>query len=374
MTKIGGNRWNDFVREFASKHNTTYGCAISMPECKAEYKAKYPKPVKEKKAKKVKEVKPKSKRGRPKKSQPAEDFGLAPEAVSIEPIQLHIQELEEAKPQAKDVPNFKEKTIKVKKRVKFEPLEIATPQAKDLPNYKAKQIIIKRKEKPKEEATKVKKIEYKGKKYYKESKAEEDGDHAIYEIGTLEHIGYLKPNGTIKFFNDESESESDSDESVSSADSRNYLGEIRNMMGMFDEDASKEELKRIKKFIGEMRGFDEAGKFTEAEHTDFIKLVRKFNVAVKKNNSKKEGKGRINRIRLKRRKSGKDEEGGTRTEAIGKVIRGACDAVSGCVRGDRANVYDANNVNATTSQVNPNATPDQIRNMKVQIVRSAINR
>jgi hypothetical protein len=71
MPKIGGNRWNDYVREFAKKNNTTYGCAISMPECKEGYKALYPKPVK-------------GKRGRPKKTKPLdEDFGLAPENISM---------------------------------------------------------------------------------------------------------------------------------------------------------------------------------------------------------------------------------------------------------------------------------------------------
>jgi len=35
------NRWVSFVKEFASKNNTTYGCALSNPECSQGYKAKY---------------------------------------------------------------------------------------------------------------------------------------------------------------------------------------------------------------------------------------------------------------------------------------------------------------------------------------------
>jgi hypothetical protein len=71
MPIIGGNRWNDWVREFAKKNNTTYGCAISMPECKEGYKKAYPKPVK-------------GKRGRPKKKAVVDDdFGLAPENISM---------------------------------------------------------------------------------------------------------------------------------------------------------------------------------------------------------------------------------------------------------------------------------------------------
>ena len=35
------NRWIQHVKEYAIKHNISYGCAISTPDCKAEYQAKY---------------------------------------------------------------------------------------------------------------------------------------------------------------------------------------------------------------------------------------------------------------------------------------------------------------------------------------------
>lgn len=35
------NRWILFVKEFAKKNNISYACAISTPECKEEYRAKY---------------------------------------------------------------------------------------------------------------------------------------------------------------------------------------------------------------------------------------------------------------------------------------------------------------------------------------------
>lgn len=35
------NRWVQFVKEYASKNNMSYGCAVSKPECKAEYRKKY---------------------------------------------------------------------------------------------------------------------------------------------------------------------------------------------------------------------------------------------------------------------------------------------------------------------------------------------
>jgi len=53
------NAWNEHVKDFARRNNTTYGCALSMPECKAEYAEK-------KKSMPSKEKKPK---GRPKKSE-----------------------------------------------------------------------------------------------------------------------------------------------------------------------------------------------------------------------------------------------------------------------------------------------------------------
>jgi hypothetical protein len=44
--KGGGNRWTDFVRDFAKMNNTTYMCALSNPECKQEYRAKFGNPKK----------------------------------------------------------------------------------------------------------------------------------------------------------------------------------------------------------------------------------------------------------------------------------------------------------------------------------------
>jgi hypothetical protein len=39
------NRWVQFVKDWASANNTTYGCALSKPEVSQEYKRKYPKPL-----------------------------------------------------------------------------------------------------------------------------------------------------------------------------------------------------------------------------------------------------------------------------------------------------------------------------------------
>lgn len=35
------NRWVEHVRKFASDNNLSYGCALSKPECKDSYRAKY---------------------------------------------------------------------------------------------------------------------------------------------------------------------------------------------------------------------------------------------------------------------------------------------------------------------------------------------
>lgn len=37
----GANRWTDFVKKWASDNDTTYGCALSKPECSQAYRAKY---------------------------------------------------------------------------------------------------------------------------------------------------------------------------------------------------------------------------------------------------------------------------------------------------------------------------------------------
>lgn len=37
----GANRWTNFVREWADKHSISYGCALSKPEMREAYKAKY---------------------------------------------------------------------------------------------------------------------------------------------------------------------------------------------------------------------------------------------------------------------------------------------------------------------------------------------
>jgi len=44
-------RWTEFVKDWASKRNLTYGCAMSKPECSADYKKKYPKPLTKKQQK-----------------------------------------------------------------------------------------------------------------------------------------------------------------------------------------------------------------------------------------------------------------------------------------------------------------------------------
>lgn len=45
------NKWTTFVKDWATKNNTTYGCAISKPECKAEYQKANPKPLTKKQEK-----------------------------------------------------------------------------------------------------------------------------------------------------------------------------------------------------------------------------------------------------------------------------------------------------------------------------------
>lgn len=46
-------RWTDFIRQWASDHNITYGCALSQPEMKDAYWEKYPKKMTKKEQAKI---------------------------------------------------------------------------------------------------------------------------------------------------------------------------------------------------------------------------------------------------------------------------------------------------------------------------------
>lgn len=59
MPISGGNRWTDFVREYARKNSISYMCALSTPDCSASYKSGKqgePKTKKEKKAREMMEA------------------------------------------------------------------------------------------------------------------------------------------------------------------------------------------------------------------------------------------------------------------------------------------------------------------------------
>lgn len=53
------NRWIEFVKKWASEHNTSYGCALTKPEMKEAYHKENPKKVKmPKRVAKLQESKP----------------------------------------------------------------------------------------------------------------------------------------------------------------------------------------------------------------------------------------------------------------------------------------------------------------------------
>lgn len=45
------NNWITHIKDYAQRHGLSYGCALSKPECKAEYREKYPKPLTKKQQK-----------------------------------------------------------------------------------------------------------------------------------------------------------------------------------------------------------------------------------------------------------------------------------------------------------------------------------
>jgi len=45
------SQWILHIKDYAQRHNLSYGCALSKPECSAEYREKYPKPLTKKQQK-----------------------------------------------------------------------------------------------------------------------------------------------------------------------------------------------------------------------------------------------------------------------------------------------------------------------------------
>lgn len=101
------NKWIEFVRKWAKDHDTTYGCAISQPACKEEYRAKYGNRKKLTKAKekelmgmedfpapatgvkKVKKVK------KPPSKEAKERFAMAQEDISSKKAKEKAKEMDE---------------------------------------------------------------------------------------------------------------------------------------------------------------------------------------------------------------------------------------------------------------------------------------
>jgi hypothetical protein len=135
---FAGTRWNDFVKDYASKNNVAYGCAITKAEVKEAYKLAYPKNKVGRPPKKDKIVKEKKPRGRPKK--PKDNIQM--KIVEKRPVKkgstflTEIPEIETSaenvvyEPLTESVPTVSEKkpvALKIKKSVKYEPLEEAIP-------------------------------------------------------------------------------------------------------------------------------------------------------------------------------------------------------------------------------------------------------
>lgn len=96
--KIGGNRWTDFVKEYAQAHNVSYMCASTNPEVKAEWK----------------------KRKGAEKTPKAPKAAKAPKAPKA-PKLTHEQVVEKALAKAKE-------TVPSVPKVKGRPKKYATPE------------------------------------------------------------------------------------------------------------------------------------------------------------------------------------------------------------------------------------------------------
>ena len=51
------NAWVTHVKKFAADYKLSYGCALSMPECKSSYKSKKEPKLKESEKKEIKDTK-----------------------------------------------------------------------------------------------------------------------------------------------------------------------------------------------------------------------------------------------------------------------------------------------------------------------------
>ena len=110
------NPWIEHIKEFARTHNTSYGCALTMPDCKASYHAKKPQKLSKKEKKEVagmeaedKNVAKKDnnvsmtitelpkKKGRPQKYATEEERKKAKTAKTIESNKRRAEEKKKAK-------------------------------------------------------------------------------------------------------------------------------------------------------------------------------------------------------------------------------------------------------------------------------------
>ena len=148
------NKWVEFVREWSSKNNISYSCAMSKQEVKDAYREANPKVSKSTKRRtKLKQV------------------GLNP--------YKDLSDQEVTKSVAKKLPSELKEAIKTaaekKKEVKFVPLVEALPDTEPKP----KNITIKKKEKKEEPKKRIPKVTIDGKKYYLQNSKIGDKEYYI---------------------------------------------------------------------------------------------------------------------------------------------------------------------------------------------------
>jgi hypothetical protein len=103
------NQWVDHVKKFAADNNLSYGCALSKPECKETYRAKYGVSKKLSKKQNIEKM-------------GAEDFD-APN------MKLVIKEKKKRRPKELVIEEEPEETIiPVKPKIKFNRINIGTRQ------------------------------------------------------------------------------------------------------------------------------------------------------------------------------------------------------------------------------------------------------
>lgn len=149
------NRWIEFVKEFASKNNLTYGCAVSTPACKEEYRKKYGVGKKVSQKKEREQMGEEEVRGKKVRSAEAEERKrlvemsrmMGEDVKPARPTDLMVQALREAgKDPSAYLEMLKKRTLVVPPAVRATPIQYKPKAITEVPPKPKRKLIIEEEE------------------------------------------------------------------------------------------------------------------------------------------------------------------------------------------------------------------------------------